>query len=507
MAARNFEAPTGGLNTRDALDNMPPNDAVHMVNWVPEPGFVRSRKGYVPYQSLTPASPVETLEGFISAGSSVLIAGHDNSLINVTVQGAPDVLATGFNSNRWNAQPFMGKMIFMNDSGLDLPQVYDGATDSIIPIVITAGPTSTEDINNGTLFKGRMIYTVHNSDSIWYAEAGSYQGDLTEFPLGGVLSKGGSVIHLITWSRDAGAGMDDFLVAISSTGETLVYQGDDPGSVLGWELVQTFSLAKPIGSKRATERMASRHVMISEDGFLDLEDSMKGSISDYDALSAKISRTVKEVTNLYSANFGWQAVFFSSGNYLLFNIPVSENNQYTQIVMNTRNGEWTTFEGWTSVCYTVFDDKLYFGDPEGRIVQADFGPSDSGVAIECSATMAFSYLDSKEYQKLMTAVTLITNHPYPQTIDVVGRGDWKDVPLNELVVISDPSGEAWDVAEWDVSSWAGSGDLEVREVANPIRRPIRGSGWAVSVTVRQATAIQQVYWWSHTIEYTTTGVK
>lgn len=41
-----LEAPIGGWNTRDSLDNIPPQDAVVLTNWVPDLGEVRTRPGY-----------------------------------------------------------------------------------------------------------------------------------------------------------------------------------------------------------------------------------------------------------------------------------------------------------------------------------------------------------------------------------------------------------------------------------------------------------------------------
>jgi hypothetical protein len=41
-----MEAPTGGVNTRDSLDNMSPSDAITLDNWLPDVGAVRVRFGF-----------------------------------------------------------------------------------------------------------------------------------------------------------------------------------------------------------------------------------------------------------------------------------------------------------------------------------------------------------------------------------------------------------------------------------------------------------------------------
>ena len=234
---------------------------------------------------------------------------------------------------------------------------------------------------------------------------------------------------------------------------------------------------------------------------------MKGFVSDYNVMSSKIARTVKDAVTNYGDNFGWQVVFYPEGNYLLFNVPVVEGEQYIQHVMNTRNGNWTTFTGWQSTCYVVHDKKLYFGTPDGKIQLADFGPNDGGVAIRCEATPAYNYLGNSEQKKLFTAVTMITNHPTPQAISVTGVGDFKEVRTSELLIADEPTGSEWDIAEWDTASWAAPANQEVNQPAKPIRRPLQGQGWALTLSVSQATAQQQVYWWSHTVEFSAMGVK
>jgi hypothetical protein len=38
--------PVGGLNARDALDSMPPTDALVLDNWFPETSYLRLRRGF-----------------------------------------------------------------------------------------------------------------------------------------------------------------------------------------------------------------------------------------------------------------------------------------------------------------------------------------------------------------------------------------------------------------------------------------------------------------------------
>ena len=50
-------------------------------------------------------------------------------------------------------------------------------------------------------------------------------GAATEFPLGGIASKGGFIQAMGTWTRDSGAGADDVAVFVTSEGEAILAEG------------------------------------------------------------------------------------------------------------------------------------------------------------------------------------------------------------------------------------------------------------------------------------------
>ena len=66
-----IEAPIGGWNTRDSLDNVPPGDALSLINWIPDLGELRTRPGYTEHcdiEELTTGSDKIANGGFESAG-------------------------------------------------------------------------------------------------------------------------------------------------------------------------------------------------------------------------------------------------------------------------------------------------------------------------------------------------------------------------------------------------------------------------------------------------------
>ena len=64
-------APIGGLNARDNIANMAPNDAVKLTNWVPDTYGVRCRKGYREWAINFPSSlQVSSIMGYFASTSA-----------------------------------------------------------------------------------------------------------------------------------------------------------------------------------------------------------------------------------------------------------------------------------------------------------------------------------------------------------------------------------------------------------------------------------------------------
>ena len=65
---------------------------------------------------------------------------------------------------------------------------------------------------------------------------GSVGGAAQVLDLSSIAKYGGHLVDLDTWTIDAGYGVDDNLVFITSNGEVIVYRGTDPSSAATWAL-------------------------------------------------------------------------------------------------------------------------------------------------------------------------------------------------------------------------------------------------------------------------------
>ena len=493
MPVASIPAPVGGWNARDSLDKMPEADAFKLVNWIPRAGFVQTRPGYIDH-AIGLAGSVETLAPWQGPSGNKLLAGAGGLIVDVTTS-TPATLGSGFTADDWNTTNHTGRVIFCN--GADTPQVYDGAT---LTAMIASGVTLTQ-LWGAATFKGRAFYWKQNDQAFWFAAAGSYQGVLSEFRMDTQLTAGGSLVQILSWTHDAGDGIDDFAVFVFSTGETLVYQGDDPGSASAWSLIGRFQLGEPLGP-RAHARVGGTEIIVTRDGYVDLSIALQdGRYSEKSAYSAKIIRASKDAANQFKQFTGWQALLFPAGQAFIVNVPVGLSSA-KQHVRETSSGSWCEFTGWSARVFAVLDNELYFGTPTGEVCRAWVGASDNGERIESWGIPAFNALGSRASRKLLTSASALTNAARPESIAFDGLADFG---LTLRATVTDDPGSAaaiWDVSPWDTSAWGLGEDLV------PVRatwRNLSAVGTVLTVSLRIRQRAQQIRWYSTQMQFKTTG--
>lgn len=497
MTAISIPAPVGGWNAFDSLDKMPPTDAVRLVNLIPRAGFVQSRNGC---QMLVDGlgGTVETLIPYSGATVQALLAAANGAVSEIST-GTAASLGTGFTANAWQYTQHTGRAIMVN--GADAPQVYDGATLSAASFAGSPGGLTAANLWNCNTHKGRVYYWEDNVQAFWYAAAGSYQGALAQFDMSTQLQTGGTLVQMVTWTLDSGSGIDDLAVFIFSTGETLVYSGDDPGSVNAWSLIGRFQIGAPLGP-RAHAKVGGTEIILTQDGYVDIAAALQdGRYSEKSAYSAKIIRAAKAVANQFKQFTGWQATLYPSGNLFIANIPTSQTTAI-QHVRETSSGGWCEFSGWDARCFAVFNDRLYFGTSGGAVSRADFTSSDNGTRISSWGVPAFNALGSRATRKQITAASVVSNWPRAASLAYDALADF-DQRLTATLE-DDPGSEAatWDVSAWDISAWG----------VDPLSMPIysawknaNATGYVLTISVRLNQRAHGFVWYATNIQYRTAG--
>jgi hypothetical protein len=491
-------APVGGWNARDSIANMEREDAVQLTNMFPNVSNVVLRGGYTNHATGL-GSQVESLMDYSGANVSKLFAIAGTSIYDVTNAGAVGApVVTGLTNARWeytNVATAGGNYLYAAN-GIDKPRLYDGSTWTAIdsgssPAI--SGVTTTS-LESPTLFKFRMWFIQKNTLKAWYLPTASVGGVAQQLDLSSVCQHGGYLVAMATWTIDAGYGVDDNLVFLTSKGEAIVYRGTDPASAATWALTGVYYLGVPVG-KRCTVKYGGDILVISYYGLLPLSQALQSDrVDPRVALSDKIQGAFALATSAYGGNFGWQVVVDNRNNALYVNVPISTGQQQ-QYVMNNITRSWCNFTGWAANCWEIFNDVAYFG-ASGVVCKAWQNTYEDGTSdIQTNSLQAFNYFEARGVKKYFTRArpSIFTNGT--PAIFVGVNVDFNTADTTSALSFSPTPTGLWDVALWDQGIW-GSG----LEITNNWQG-IVGEGYCAAVNLKSSSSGIQIEWASTDVVY------
>lgn len=450
-----IEAPTGGLNARDPLADMPETDAVQMDNYFPTQSSVNARNG-----SLTHATGmtgnVETVMVYNSGASQFMFGVSSGSIYDATSPGAVGAAeVTGLSNSRLQYINFgtAGGHFLLAVNGQNKMQVFDGTNWYVDGTTTSVTGFDTALAATVTNFKNRVWFIQRETMLAWYLPTSSIGGAAQPIDLSGLFKLGGFLMAMANWTIDNASGIDDYAAFITSEGEVALYKGTDPTSASTWALVGTFRMGKPIG-RRCFCKAGADVLVLTTDGAFPLSKALLTDRTQNNlAATDKIVNLINTDTNLYFNNFGWQPIIYPNGTKLIVNVPEVEGVQSKQYVMNTQTGSWCRFLGWNAFSWEVFGQNIFYG-ASGSIIQADTGASDDGNSIDGVVQQAFSYFGKKGIQKLfkMARPIFISEGSVVPSIAINVDFNLNDIQLGSTTQTL--SGASWDTASWDTSDWA-----------------------------------------------------
>ena len=484
-------APVGGWNVRDSLANMSPTDAVTMTNFFPTVSSVNLRGGYSKW-STGITGQVETVMAYETGSVSKLFGIADGKIYNCTTKGAVgSAEKTGLTNSRFehiNVTTAGGSFLYACN-GLDDPLLYNGTTWASInasssPIAITG--VTTNKLDNVTLFKNRVWFIEKQSLKAWYLPTNSVGGAAEVLDLSSIARMGGYIVSMSAWTIDAGYGVDDNLVFVTSQGEIIVYRGTDPASISTWALAGVWKLGAPV-SKRCLYKYGGDLLILSLDGLLPLASALQSSRLDPRVnLSDKIQGAITEATTLYQNSFGWAVLYHAKNNALWINVPVGLGVQ-EQFVMNTITKSWTRFTGWGANCWETFKDNPYFGG-NGFVGLAWDGYVDDINVINASALQAFNYYESRGVKKYFTRArpSIFTDGNPSILVGINVDFDVSDTTGN--LTFSPTAYGLWDSSLWDNALWAGG------TIITNNWQGVTGIGYCAGIQLKSASQGLQIEW-------------
>ena len=447
-------APIGGWNARDALGAMDPLDAVTLQNFWPGTNSVILRNGYTKHATGLPAE-VQTLMAYSSGTSNKLFAVSDGKIYDATSAGAVGAAAvSGLTNSKFQYVNITtpGGSYLMAVNGADKLRTFDGtnwhADGDGAPYDISNVDTAT--VSNITLFKNRIWLTTSNTLKVWYLPVNAIGGAAVALDMTSVFQLGGYIMAGMTWTLDAGYGVDDYLVFITSNGEALVWRLTDPTTPAGISQIGLYKLGAPIG-RRCYTKFGGDLLVITQDGVVPMSGALQSSRLDPRvSITNKIQYAMSSAISTYSANFGWQLLYYPKENQLILNVPISEGTQQ-QYVMNNITKSWCNFTGWAANCWELHIDDPYFGG-DGYVAKAWNGNTDDTSDIAGFGLQSFqSYGTALQKQCKMIRYHLQTNGS-PAVFGNVNV-DYNLADESAQLNFSTSIYGLWDSGLWDTAIW------------------------------------------------------
>ena len=507
-------APVGGLNTRDGLTAMEPNEAVLLENWFPSSTSVDTRKGYAVQTGTSISGYIETLMAYSGETTSKLFAASsigtiydvttaDTLLVTedddfITTEDGRVLVVQAAGSSASIASLSNGRFQYINFAnsggnylyivnGTDSARHYNGTTWATPSIT---GVTSA-DLIHINAHKRRIWFVEEGTLSAWYLALDAINGTATEFDLKSFATRGGYLMAMATATLDGGYGLDDLAVFITSKGQVLVYRGTDPSSASTWALIGIWDIGSPVG-RRCFYKWGGDLLIITQEGITPLSQIMQASRTKQSAFSDKIHPTLSEAVLDHGSKFGWQIIHYPNADALILNVPVQERMNQEQYVLNAATPAWAHFTGWDAGCWEVFKDDLYFGGFQ-LVAKAWTGTSDNGEVVETLAVQAFSELGAPGIQK---RITMLGNVLYTNgNLEIFGgvNVDYDTRPSTSTLQIENSVYGLWDSGVWDTAIWGP--DLDIRRSWNGAS----GVGNAFAPVLNTSNANVQVQWVNSTI--------
>lgn len=468
-------APMGGWNARDVISGMGKADALTLENWVVVPGGIKVRSGHVDWATgMTGA--VETLMGWHPAsGAAKLFGAVAADIYDVTNTGAVGAsVQTGLTSGRWQHVNFAtpGGHYLYAVNGQDAPRHFNG---TIWTQPVITGATATTFVHVA-IHAERLWFVEKGSLRVWYLPVKSIAGAATGFDVASFCRLGGEMVAIASWTRDGGAGPDDYLVGLTSKGEVLVYSGTDPAVM---RLVGVFQIAEPVG-RRCTIKLGGELIVLTSQGPVSLSQALGTPQAGTQniALTSKVGGAFQDAFTEAGTAFGWQMIEHPRTGLLIVNVPRQERALQNQFVFGTQTDAWSRFTGLNAGCWGLFGGELYFGSNTGRVGKMT-GYTDAGSAIIATYQHAFSVFRSPATKRATLArARMISPVAYIPAVSV--RTDYDTTAPDSRIMAATTNGGPWDTSPWDTTPWGSE------TASTQSWQGVSGVGSAVSLGMRIA---------------------
>lgn len=448
-------APTQGWYVGDNLSTAPPGTAYVLNNAFPQLDYVRMRGGSAAYATGMPNASVNTLIPYVSASASKFFAVCNGAIYDVTGAGAVGAAAvSGLNSSA-----VMEYIQFTNSgatwliavNGVDAAQLFNGATWTTAPAIT--------GLTGGNLafiwpFKNRIYGVQAASLTYWYLGLNSIGGAATSVDMSGIFKYGGYLLCGTSWSISSSSGLYETFVIITSEGEVAMYDGLNPADT-AWTLKGLYKIAKPLG-RRCIMKAGGDIAIMTEDGIVPMSQvmSLDQIALQNVAVTKPIAPAWRTAVLARQGLSGWQIATWPLQSMAVINLPKVNSGDVTQFIANVRTGAWAQYIGWDANCFAVYNNNLYYGSSDGRVMQAETGGQDDGKNYTWTVFPSYTDLKSPANTKHVKMIKPRLQSAYTITPQVTVKTDFDTtLPPQPTASVPASTGALWDTALWDVALW------------------------------------------------------
>jgi hypothetical protein len=347
--------------------------------------------------------PVISAFEYVSGNVQRMYAGQDTRLFDVT-SATPVLIKSGQTSGNYVAAQLANAaggatgtnwMVVCNESG-DYPLRFNGTswvtldgtagapapTDGAAKITGPAGSAVEFGHNLSYVWKyrGRLYFIEAGSMNAWYLPIDSVGGLLAKIPLAGAASRGGKLVSGASWSLDAGDGIDDKNVFITSEGEVLIFTGSNPSDAANWRQEGRYMTSPPMGMN-AHLSVGGDLLLLTVDGIIPLSQAITKEAGQLEL--AMLTRTIKPLWREAVAEkraWPWTAKKWDEYGGDFVALPGGKPGERFCLVVNNITGAWCRFLGYDATCFIRMRADMFFGTQDGIVMQADRTGLDDGHA-------------------------------------------------------------------------------------------------------------------------------
>ena len=500
-----------GVNAVTGLAQMQPDECIYTFNLLAQDFGMEVRDGYIEWANGWtggPARTVITFEGHVDADDKLWIA-NDEGIWEVTADGttAPVEVFT-WDSQVGNAG--ICSFLTTTNDGNDLfvllcdgengYHVYTQTTDTWAVILEGVTPGELDGVDPALLdfvfvWKNRIWFIQKETSIGWYLDAGNFTGDITEFNFGQQFASGGALRAMYNWSLDGGLGLDDLLVAVSSSGDVVVYQGTDPDAPDTFALIGTWHIGNMPEGNRFGVEFGGEVYLLSIYGLVPISQLLNGSnINDPNTyLTAKISPYIRNVMGEVRSDFGWNIVVHEKAARLFINSPKRTDNKEIAFSQYFGNQAWSFVRDLPKNHEANWRGEIYWVDNNRNKIFREAGALDAvfldqvvdGLPAPIQWSLLTSYSaagDAARYKRCQYIRPMFLSGSLP-SFTVQARYDFDVAEQTVAPPLQADNPGQWDIDNWDEAIWGGG----IEALDNP--RGANGLGRHIAVNLRGQSGV------------------